>query len=420
MLNYALPYQLSGIVGNLKMGVKYRDKTKTQDVIESEYGLADGADDILLSDNIDDDFKFGDFGPGDYPFPPGVTSEDFVDSFLDNNRANLKGESVIDADVEDFEAEETTMAFYLMSEMNFSTKFMLLPGLRYEQTDVTATGKEYDSETELITQTTTEKSYGNVFPMVHARYRLSPNTNLRAAFTSVLARPNYYDMAPFRLRDDEDLELGNPDLDPTFAYNYDLMFEHYAQTIGIISAGVFHKQVSDPIFVFIEDNELGGETEQPRNGESGAITGFEIALQRQLKFLPAPFDGLGFYGNYTFTTSDATLPGGREAQFAGQPDNVFNLALSYEKGGFSGQISLNYHDKYVLEYGEEAVEDLFVNTHLQLDVSASYMITSNLNIFGELVNLTNEPYRTYMGNTERPFQLEYYKPWGRFGLRYSF
>ena len=373
-LNLSVPYELANTVGNLKVGFKYRDKQKTQDVIENEYGLIDDAEDILLGSTHDADFEFSNFAPGDYPFPPYVTSEDYVNNFLDDNNSVLEGEPVIDADVEDFAADEKTIALYAMTEINFTPQFMFLPGVRYETTDVTASGYEYDSETEEITPSTAEKSYGKIFPMVHARYRLAPRTNIRAAFTSVLARPNYFDIAPYRLRDDEDIELGNPNLDPTFAYNYDLMFEHYAQSIGVISAGVFHKQVDDPIFTFLWDNDLGGETVQPQNGQSGTITGVEFALQHQMKFLPAPFDGLGFYGNYTYTTSDATLPDGREAKFAGQPDNVFNVALSYEKGGFSGQISLNYHDKYVLEYGEDSASDLFVNTHLQLDLTASYRV----------------------------------------------
>ena len=107
------------------------------------------------------------------------------------------------------------------------------------------------------------------------------------------------------------------------------------------------------------------------------------------------------------------------AKNAGQPDNVFNIALSYEKAGFSGQLSLNYHDKYVLEYGDDSDSDVFVNTHLQLDFSASYKINENFNVFFEMVNITNEPYRTYIGSEERPYQIEYYKPWGRLGLRYS-
>ena len=325
-----MPYSFSNTTGKLKLGFKYRDKKKTQDVVENKYELADGADDIILGTNIGEDFEFSNFAPGDYPFPSRVTSQDDVDDFLSRYGSNLSGELVIDAEVEDFEAKEKTLAFYAMTELNFSPKFMLLPGLRYEKTDVEAEGKKYDSETEMITPSASEHSYSKIFPMLHARYRLTPQTNLRAAFTSVLARPNYFDIAPYRLRDDEDLALGNPDLNPTFAYNYDILFEHYAQTLGIISGGFFFKQIDDPIFLFISDNDLGGKTEQPQNGEAGTITGFEVSVQRQLKFLPSPFDGFGIYGNYTYTTSSATLPDGREAKFSGQPDNVFNIALNYE------------------------------------------------------------------------------------------
>lgn len=418
-LNFTMPYNLSRTSGKLKLGLKYREKKKVQDVVENEYELADGIADIVLGSDIGSNFDFSNFAPGNYPFPARVTSQDDVNKFLSNYRGKLAGEAVIDADVEDFEAKEKTLAFYAMTELHFSPKFMLLPGLRYEKTNVEAIGKEFDSEDETVSPSASEHSYSKIFPMLHGRYRFTPQTNLRAAFTSVLARPNYFDMAPYRLRDDEDLSLGNPGLNPTFAYNYDLMFEHYAQTIGIISAGFFHKVVDNPIFIFLSDNELGGETEQPQNGKSGTITGFELSLQRQLKFLPSPFDGLGIYGNYTYTTSSATLPGGREASFAGQPDNVFNIALSYEKAAFSGQLSLNYHDRYVLEYGDDSDSDVFVNTHLQLDFSASYKINQNFKVFVEMVNLTNEPYRTFLGFEERPYQIEYYKPWGRLGLRYS-
>jgi len=418
-LNLTIPYHFSSATGKFKFGLKYRDKAKTQDVVENEYELADGVDDIILGQGIGEDFEFSNFAPGDYPFPARVTKQTDVDDFLANYRAKLEGETVIDADIEDFDAKETTLAAYAMTALNFSPQLMLLPGLRYEKTDVEANGKEYDSETELITASKAEHSYSKVFPMLHARYRLTEKTNIRAAFTSVLARPNYFDMAPYRLRDDEDLELGNPKLEPTYAYNYDLMVEHYAQSIGLISGGFFFKQVEDPIFNFVWDNELGGETVQPQNGEAGTITGVEVAFQRQLRCLPVPFNGLGLYGNYTYTTSSATLPGGREAKFSGQPDHVYNVALSYEKGGFSGQLSLNYHDKFVLEYGDDADSDLFVNTHLQLDFSASYRINSNFKLFLEMVNLTNEPYRTYLGNDDRPFQMEYYRPWAKLGLRYS-
>ncbi|MBN2008871.1 TonB-dependent receptor [candidate division KSB1 bacterium] len=418
-VNFKVPYNISNFVGNFKVGVKYRDKKKTQDVSESKYKLNKGENDILLGTNIGSTFDFENFDPGDYLFPKWATSQDDVDNFVANHRSVLKGETAIDANAEDFEATEKTSAAYAMTEINFSPKFMLLPGVRYEKTNVDATGYAWDSETETLSKATAKHSYDKLFPMLHARYRFTPQTNVRGAFTSVLARPNYYDTAPYRLRDDEDIELGNPNLNPTYANNYDIMVEHYAQSIGLISAGFFYKQIDNPIFVFIYDNDLGGETQQHQNGKNGSITGFEFALQRQLQFLPSPFNGLGIYANYTYTTSDATLPDGRSVQFPGQPDNVYNFALSYEKAGFSGQLSMNYHDQYVLEYGEASDSDLFVNKHLQLDFSASYKVASSISVFLELINLTNEPYRTFMGVKDRPYQIEYYKQWGRLGVRYS-
>jgi TonB-dependent receptor len=192
-----------------------------------------------------------------------------------------------------------------------------------------------------------------------------------------------------------------------------------------MSAGVFYKRLSDPIFLFTTDNELGGQDVQPGNGDAGTIRGVEVALQQQLRFLPAPFDGLGVYANYTYTDSEATLPGGREARLQGQADHVFNTAVSYERGVFSGQVSLNYHDNYVGEYGgdegtvEEELEDVYIDRHMQLDASASLRTTNRSALFVELVNLTNEPFKAYQGVRERPIQMEYYERWGRLGFRYS-
>src|SRR5690606_3844524 len=270
---------------------------------------------------------------------------------------------------------------------------------------------------ETVTPQGGSNSYGHLFPMVHLRYRLGEQSNVRAAFTTAIARPNFFDLVPFRIRDGDDIVEGNPDLEPTTSRNFDLLFEHYDQRIGVISAAVFYKRLTNPIFLFTEDNELGGETEQPRNGESGEIKGVELAVQQQLSFLPGPLAGLGIYANYTYTTSEATLPDGRTAQLQGQSKSVYNLALSYERGPFSAQLSANYHDAYAEEYAGAAYEDVFVDDHFQLDLSASTRLSQRSTIFLELVNLTNEPFTAYQGTRARPVQMEYYERWGRLGVR---
>ncbi|MDQ2670887.1 MAG: TonB-dependent receptor [Gemmatimonadota bacterium] len=425
--NLTVPYRF-GMQGSgrLRFGVKIRDKTKDQDVTEFENELADGSDDIVLGADVGGPFDFGDdYNPGDYEFPTNATSDDDMRRFPDAFGGSLEGELNVEENTNDYDLDERVVAAYAMTEIDVTPRLMILPGLRFERTSLATRGYQWDSEAETLTPVTADNAYSNVFPMLHARYRITPQTNLRAAFTTTIARPNFFDLVPYRVRDDEDLALGNPELEPTIGRNFDLLLEHYDQRIGVLSAGVFYKSLDKPIFLFTGDNEFGGETTQPRNVDDGRILGFELAVQKQLTMLPYPLDALGIWANYTLTDSDVTLPGGREARLAGQAKHVFNTALSYDRGAFSSQISLNYHDAYVLEFGGDVVDDfdpdtdLFVDKHLQLDFSGSYLITPSASVFLELVNLTNEPFRTYQGSEDRPRQQEFYESWGRIGFRIS-
>ncbi|MBX3146551.1 MAG: TonB-dependent receptor [Gemmatimonadales bacterium] len=413
--NLALPYRLGRASGQIRMGLRLRSKHKTAANLTEVAELADG--DLILGSDVGSAFNGVVRHPGVYPLPPFSTMPDDIRSFRNRFSARLEDEIILEEETSDFDLKERVTAAYLMSEINLTPSLTILPGVRYEHTKLNSSGFSWNSETETLAPQQATNSYGNVFPMVHVRYAVTPRTNLRAAFTTAIARPNYFDLVPYRLRDDEDLALGNPSLSPTTSRNIDLLVEHYADQIGILSAGVFFKQLSDPIFVFREDNDLGGETEQPRNGRSGWIRGFEASLQRQLRFLPSPFNGLGLYANYTFTDSEATLPDGRVARLQGQTRHVANAALSYERRGFSAQLSLNYNDRYVDEYGEEAAEDILVDRHVQLDASASLRLPARATVFAELVNLTNEPYRVFQGDPSRPVQIEYYARWGRMGVR---
>ena len=426
-LALTVPYHLGGKAnGRFKFGGKIRDKDKDQDVTEIDNELVDDADDIVLGTDIGGPFDYGSgFNPGPYPFPRNATSADDVIELPTRFSSSLESELNLEAQTNDYELDERVTSVFAMTELDLTQDLLLLPGVRYEHTDFTSVGFDFDPDAETLTPITAERSYGNVLPMVHLRYRLTPQTNLRAAFTTTIARPNFFDLVPFRLREDEDLVLGNPDLEATTSRNFDLLLEHYDRRIGVLSAGAFYKRLSNPIFLFTEDNDLGGATSQPRNVESAEIRGVEIAVQQQLRMLPSPLDGLGVWANYTYTDSEAELPGGRTARLAGQAAHVFNTALSYERGGFSGQVSLNYNDSFVLEFGsdvvgaEERAEDIFLDKHLQLDLSSSYRFTQSASLFLELVNLTNEPFRTYQGSSVRPRQAEFYESWGRLGVRYT-
>jgi TonB-dependent receptor len=254
--------------------------------------------------------------------------------------------------------------------------------------------------------------------MLHVRYALGENTNLRAAVTRTLERPNYFFSVPFSIRDEGEVERGNPELDPMTSVNYDLIMRHYSETVGVLSAGAFAKQFTNPIYTSSRLQD-GLQILQPRNAPEGRILGLEVNAQRQLPFLPSPFDGMSVYANYTYTSSQQTLQSGRETRLPGQSDQNWNFALGYEKYGFSARVSLNYSGDYIEELGDNKFSTFYVDSHFQVDASASYQFTPHISTSLELVNLNNEPYVRYQGRPSRKAQQEYYRWWGRLSVNYD-
>ncbi len=448
-LNFEMPYTLGEQgIGKLKFGAKFRYKDKQQDVSERAFELSDDADDILLGEgngtSFADRYDANDFEAGNFALPPIITGNEEVLDFADRFASSLELDdgAALEGNLEDFEATEQTVAAYVMTELNLTPDFLLLPGVRFENTALESVGfrsvvteenDEGDLATDLedIERVESDNNYGFLFPMLHMRYRLSDATNLRAAVTTALARPNFFDLAPYEIRDDDELVRGNPDLDPSRSVNLDLFLEHYTSSIGVIAAGAFYKSINDPIVTFRDElsTTIDGESFditqfQSRNGDSGYIWGFELALQQQLRFLPGALSGLGVYANYTYTQSEATLSDGSSNLFPGQADHVFNLALSYERGGFSGQVSLNHTGEFLDEFAGDGVSadrasDIFVQERWGLDVSASYKFKGGVTTFIELLNLLNEPLELYQGSSLRPIQREFYRPWGWIGAKYN-
>lgn len=416
-VNLSVPISFgSDRTGMFRLGTKLRDKHKDQSVDAFEVGL-DG-DDIVLGSHLGGRNSNSGFAAGNYDMPWRTSASDVLDfesrfgNQLDSRELDLE------AQTEAFDLSERVIAGYAMAELQLTPRLFVLPGVRFEHTALESNGSEYDDESETLSARTATNSYSNLFPMFHLRYSLSEMTNIRAAFTSTIFRPNFIDLVPYRIVDGEDIESGNPALNPTTARNYDLMVEQYDRNIGVLSVGTFFKQINNPIFVYTADNSIGGETSMPTNATSGRIFGMELAWQKRLTFLPGLLDGLGMYTNYTWTDSKATQPNGRETRLGGQAEHAWNVAVSYEKRGFSGQLSVNRVGRYIEELGEDADDDLHADHRTQIDLSASYFMTPTVQVYFEALNLGNAPYRTYQRVTDRLRQHEFYRPSMQAGLRF--
>ncbi|MEL7338839.1 MAG: TonB-dependent receptor [Bacteroidota bacterium] len=332
---------------------------------------------------------------------------------------------------------ENVLAAYVMGEYDFNNQFSVLAGVRYEFTTVNIDGFEQDTSGTLTTINETA-SYGALLPAVHFKYSPSANANIRLAYTRSFARPNFADLNPNRVVSDlgggiTQISGGNPELNPTFSNNFDLLGEYYFKDVGVLSAGVFYKSLTDLIFTNLSQETIDGQLvrlSEPRNLKSATLLGFELAFSKRLTFLPGFLSGFGVDANYTFTSSEVEVPTFDPATLEesisvqtliGQPSNIFNFVLFYEKYGLTARLAANFKGAYIDQYRIEAGPEhyRYYDQNLTVDFSASYAIQPNLRVFVEVNNLTNEPLRYYHGITERPEQIEFYSVRGQAGIRFS-
>jgi TonB-dependent receptor len=420
-IDLLLPYSNDGF---LKFGGKIRSKNKEREnnfyfyrpLSVATFGPTLGS--LPYSDQTDSGFMSG----SKYRAGQFVTAEFLGGLNLENGSLFRKEDGLEEYISGNYNADEQIASTYAMVDHQLSDKLSAVVGLRIEATSIDYTGNEFDVDEEVVTKNTGSNSYVNVMPGLHLRYAVNENSIVRFAWTNTLARPGYFQLVPYALfvSEDSELERGNPDLKATTAMNFDLMAESYFSNVGIVSAGVFYKDVNNFIYNQTTRNYTdptfgsGLQFTTALNGGTADVFGFEVAIQRQL------WKGLGVYLNYTRTESSTSGVEGREnddLSLPGTAKNMFNGSLSYETSRLSLRTSLNYASDYVDELGGESFEDRFYDRQTFIDVNGSYTITPKIRVFAEVNNLTNQPLRYYQGIRSRMMQEEFYNVRMNFGIK---
>lgn len=441
-IDLEIPLSTTAKTSRLKVGFRTRNKWKERDNDFFEYAPTEATEAQFENLAIvpTNDETVGDYLAGNYESGLFVTKE-FLGELDLTDRSSFEEEDVFDEYVPgNFTATENILGGYAMIEQTLGEKLLVLAGLRLESTSIEYTGNEFvideegDPIPDQIRSITNSDNYLNIMPGVHLKYNFNQDAILRFAWTNTLARPNYFDLVPYREvnREDNELTLGNPELEPTTSMNFDLMGEYYFKSIGLVSGGVFYKDIQDFIYVFQQSDFVDPVTGntfddrfQPQNGEGATLLGFEVAFQRQLDFLPGALKGLGIYTNYTYTNSDADGIRSEDGDFRtdlglpGAAEHTLNASLSFETKKLVVRASLNFTSDYVDEVGSEAFNDRYYDTQTFLDINASYAITPMWRIFAEANNLTDQPLRYYQGIQDRVMQEEFYGPRFKLGVKFD-
>lgn len=447
-INFRVPFSIiSNQKGRLRFGGRLRIKEKERNDIFYSYKPVNSLGNLA---NTPTSYYSGNgYNPGSKYVPGTFASNSYLGG-LDLSNPSLFKETLDPSEYlsGNYKAKERITAGYIRWDQDLSEKTSIITGVRFENTNIDYTGNYVENEEELVSQISNKNDYLNVLPSITLKHNFTKDFILRAAFTTGIARPNYYALVPYVNVVQENYEIaeGNPDLKATYAYNYDLMAENYFDKIGIVSGGFFYKRLNNFIYTYRNNNFSSsdfaqlhpnlanpipeGETwqyKQARNGDHVNVWGFEVAFQRQLDFIPGEFfKHLGVYLNYTYTKSKAkgiTNEDGEVRNDLNLPKaapHMFNASLAWENKNFTARVSMNYTSAYLDEVGGNTDEDTYYDKQLFVDANASYKFNKYLRIFVEANNLTNQPLRYYQGVSDRLKQVEYYQPRFNMGLKFDF
>jgi TonB-dependent receptor len=441
-------YTWHGHLGSWETGAKVRNAHKFDDVDDTGYN-SDGS---ITMAAVEDSYQTPDYYNGTYDY--------YTKGHVSNWGRILKAIqtdpgafSSSGANQYVFNLHELIPAQYFMNTIDIG-RFRYVAGLRLEETvsdfnfnSISSPGSGLGKQT---------SSYVDFMPNVQVRYNFGKNTDVRAIYGRGIARPNYGDLVPTFTPNGTSHQIneGNSSLLPTRSNNFDILAEHYFNTVGVIQGGFFYKQISNPIVTTFHLATLtipGYPTQlwkvsQPINLSGGAhIGGLELAWEQHFKNLPGATRGLGIFANYGYSFSQAQYSwvyqdpnSGNNVQVTNnralprQAPNTFNLNPTYDLKNLSVRLGISYNQTNIYAYNWQGVPgdttvngpkgptgDNYFYSHIQYDSQISYALPWGLKVSASGLDLNNEVFGFYQGSTQYPIQREYYHPTYSFTLKWT-
>ena len=394
--------------GTLKFGAKYRTREKDRDNDKYIYKM---------------DGTLADFNPQtlDWPFANQVFGQQADPGMIYALRDQRSSMELDEAEtfVEDFIVAEDIFSIYGMGTFELGNA-LVVAGVRIENTSVD--GEAFDQDGAKVTSS---NEHTFVSPSVNIKYGLSDQLLLRGAFWRSLARPGFNSIAPaVEIEVDGDEvsgKVGNPDLEPYEASNFDISLEFYGDGMTYIAAGVFYKDIDNAIYKTIQKTgtfngvTFTDEVETWLNSDQSTVLGLELNFQYGLE------NGLFIATNLThMLDNESTFQNDGDSTFTTPfrklADDTANVSFGFDKGKLDVRLAMNYRSEYLdsLADGEDDIDKVsgdnsrFTDSHLQWDLTAKYKYNEDLTVKFEAININNRPEFYYWGRKTRLSQYDEY------------
>jgi len=313
---------------------------------------------------------------------------------------------------------------YISVESKIRDNFEITAGIRHED------GLQQVNTFDLFTgvDSTIDRSIEEdyLLPSMTLTYlpEFDENLQFRLGLSQTIARPTFRELSPtlFIDVDTDRVIAGSLYLQDSEIDNIDLRAEYYFGLNQFLTAGIFYKDILNPIEETV--NESGDLIiTSYQNVPSAEITGFEIEYEQIFEAIMDSNNDLIVKFNYTDTDSEVIVnPGdtyinnlgtsvnaqtllanGRDTRLQGQSDTIANFQIGLDNLQDQSEATLifNYVSDRVRARGVDVLPDIIEEPPLLVDFTYSRVLAYpnyDLKLSLELRNLLDEEYYASMRN----------------------
>ena len=289
-------------------------------------------------------------------------------------------------------ADHTIYAGYLMLDMSISSKWQFMTGARLESSAQKVT--TYDPFSASAQPIVADLETLDLLPGANLTYRLTERMNLRLAASRTITRPDFRELAPFEFTDfvGGRTILGNPELERTQINNYDLRWEAFPQIGGVLAVSAFYKRFQKPIEQIVQPQAEVRITYE--NADAANNYGLELEARQNLGVITPALRNFSINTNAALISSQVVLPDvgiqtSAERPLQGQCPYIVNVSVGYEapNWGISSAIAYNIFGRRLSEVGNHGVPDVYEQPRGQLDASFSRVVADYFKVSFSAKNL---------------------------------
>ena len=275
----------------------------------------------------------------------------------------------------------------------------------------------------------TDAGFDGYYPSLHLTYNVTSNFLLRAAYARTYGKPDFAQSIPATTIDENEtfnsanpspgsfpgvLIVGNPDLKPWLAHNYDVSAEYYTETGGVFSFGIYRKQISNffnsitgvsatPALLEqlgLDPNYQSWEVRTTVNGGDARVDGAEANIRQSLK----PLGGWGRYFSVFANATKLKLYGNRTADFTRFVPESFNYGFTITRN--PATFSLKWNGRGEQKQAASAAQGpdafLYQEKRTTSDANFTFQITRWLQVFANGRNIFNVHYNLMRYGSQTP------------------